>query len=70
MSNSSAAGEWVGWIEDLTEHMTLEAEQKRREKQAEDQNQLKTAAEVTGQIAHDLNNFLTAIRGNAEYLVT
>lgn len=68
MSNSSTAGEWVGWIEDLTEHMTLEVEQKRLEKQAKDQSQLKTAAEMTGQIAHDLNNFLTAIRGNAEYL--
>ncbi len=68
MSISSAAGEWVGWIEDLTEHMTQEVEQKRRAKQVKDQNQLKTAALMTGQIAHDLNNFLTAIRGNAEHL--
>ncbi|MDG2278411.1 MAG: response regulator [Pseudomonadales bacterium] len=58
----------LGWIDDLTEQSEREIGQKQRKDEVLERQRLEGISALAGQVAHDLNNMFTAIRGHAELL--
>ncbi|MFT6437927.1 MAG: signal transduction histidine kinase [Candidatus Azotimanducaceae bacterium] len=55
-----------GWFRDITELKAMEAKQRQLDLRIAERQRLDSLAQLSGHIAHDMNNMLLAISGNAE----